>query len=144
MTASLLRNRKQIRSAKFMEKRNSEALSPRLNRSWRWLAFLAATFAAGLVFPFSVASAQSAQFTILFPASVSAKPITGRLFVIVTKTDRLEPRIQQLSEGAPPFFGIRSGRISIGWANCRASRRGIRTATCRKFIWILPRDSTFI
>jgi len=53
----------------------------------------------------SPAHAQRTRFTISFPASVHAKPITGRVFVIVTKTDKLEPRIQLLSEGAPPFFG---------------------------------------
>jgi hypothetical protein len=45
------------------------------------------------------------QFTISFPASLRSQPLTGRLFVIITRTNQLEPRIQLLSEGAPPFFG---------------------------------------
>ncbi len=45
------------------------------------------------------------QFSISFPTSVRSEPLTGRVFVIVTKTNQPEPRIQLLSEGAPPFFG---------------------------------------
>lgn len=41
-----------------------------------------------------------------FPASVHRAPITGRVFLIVTDTDRTEPRIQILEpETSPPFFG---------------------------------------
>jgi len=105
MIAGLLGNRAEILSPRFMEQRNSEVLHSRRNRPARWLSLLAAALVFGLFFPFLAARAQTTQFTISFPASASAKPITGRVFVIVTKTDRLEPRIQLLSEGAPPFFG---------------------------------------
>jgi hypothetical protein len=51
------------------------------------------------------AARTSVQFELSFPASTHAQAITGRAFVIVTKSDKLEPRIQLLSEGTPPFFG---------------------------------------
>jgi hypothetical protein len=52
------------------------------------------------------AAAQAAErFEVSFPASVHAGPITGRAFVVVTRTNELEPRIQMLSEATPPFFG---------------------------------------
>src|SRR5579859_4002797 len=47
------------------------------------------------------AARTSVQFELSFPAATHAQAITGRAFVIVTKSDKLEPRIQLLSEGAP-------------------------------------------
>lgn len=53
----------------------------------------------------SVVAQTAARFEVSFPASVHASPITGRAFVVVTRTNELEPRIQMLSEATPPFFG---------------------------------------
>lgn len=53
----------------------------------------------------SAAAQATGRFEVSFPASVHAGPITGRAFVVVTRTNELEPRIQMLSEAAPPFFG---------------------------------------
>ena len=54
-------------------------------------------------------SAQVAdQFEIAFPQSIHAEPVTGRIFVIITSTDKMEPRIQVLSEGIGAFDRERS------------------------------------
>lgn len=59
------------------------------------------------VLPLSARSqnAPATQFQITLPAGMASAPVTGRAFVIITRTDKLEPRIQMLSEQAPPFFG---------------------------------------
>jgi hypothetical protein len=54
----------------------------------------------------SITSAQSTiGFKVSFPSTAHAGPITGRVFVIVTRTNEVDPRVQLLSEAAPPFFG---------------------------------------
>jgi hypothetical protein len=46
------------------------------------------------------------RFEVSYPASLEAGPVTGRLFVIVTRSNRGEPRLQAGSYGrAVPFFG---------------------------------------
>jgi len=45
------------------------------------------------------------RFEISFPASVSEKPLTGRMFLIITKTDSIEPRLQVGRYGTQ-FFGV--------------------------------------
>lgn len=65
----------------------------------------AGLLSAALLLPSSATAAPTTRFQIDFPASVSAKPVTGRVFVIVTRTDKVDPRVQVLSEAAPPFFG---------------------------------------
>src|SRR5947207_2622016 len=47
--------------------------------------------------PYSAAQSQAnsePKFEISFPAAVSSKPVTGRVFVIVTRKDTPEPRLQ--------------------------------------------------
>jgi hypothetical protein len=53
-----------------------------------------------------VASAQSEglQFKISFPATAHAEPITGRAFVMLSKTNDTEPRFQ-IGRTGVPFFG---------------------------------------
>ncbi len=47
-----------------------------------------------------------ARFEVSYPASLEAGPVTGRLFVIVTRSSRGEPRFQAGSYGrSVPFFG---------------------------------------
>ena len=45
------------------------------------------------------------RFKISFPTSVSKKPLTGRMFLIITKTDSIEPRLQVGRYGTQ-FFGV--------------------------------------
>ena len=61
-----------------------------------------------LIFRLSNADAQKTngipRFKISFPASVNEKPLTGRMFLIITKTDSIEPRLQVGRYGTQ-FFG---------------------------------------
>src|ERR1700751_3803216 len=68
----------------------------------------------------AVASATSAQspglqFKISFPASAHAEPITGRVFVILSKTEETEPRFQ-IGRTGVPFFGRDISQASTGEA----------------------------
>jgi len=50
-----------------------------------------------------------------FPASVHSAPITGRVYVVLTKSDKLDPRIQVLSpEESPPFFAADVSALAPG------------------------------
>lgn len=52
------------------------------------------------------AAAANARFEISYPVSLDNGPITGRVFVMISKTDRFEPRLQAGSYGGTvPFFG---------------------------------------
>ncbi len=55
------------------------------------------------------------QFKISFPASAHAEPITGRVFVILSKTDETEPRFQTGRTGVP-FFGRDISQVAAGQA----------------------------
>ena len=62
-----------------------------------------------LLFGLSLAAAagasSSTRFEISFPTTAHSEPVTGRVFVIITRTNEVDPRVQLLSEAAPPFFG---------------------------------------
>ncbi|PYT78278.1 MAG: hypothetical protein DMG40_20645 [Acidobacteria bacterium] len=60
------------------------------------------------------ASAQAAEkFEISFPASVHRGPITGRAFVVLTKTDATEPRLVAGSWGdLGPLFGVDANKLA--------------------------------
>lgn len=79
------------------------------------LAIGALTF--GMLAVASAAGAQSPglQFKISFPAPAHAGPITGRVFVIPSRTDDTEPRFQMGRTGVP-FFGRDISRLSAGEA----------------------------
>ena len=52
---------------------------------------------------------------ISFPASVQATPVTGRVFVILTKSDKPDPRIQMLEPASsPPFFAADVNAVGPG------------------------------
>lgn len=59
------------------------------------------------------------QFKLSFPASIHPEAITGRVFVMITKTEAREPRLQAGSwSGSVPFFGkdveqMRPGEVVI-------------------------------
>ncbi|HET7215998.1 MAG TPA: hypothetical protein VFL79_20575, partial [Terriglobia bacterium] len=47
------------------------------------------------------------KFEISFPASAHSKPITGRVYVMISDEEDPEPRFQVGSWGShPPFFGV--------------------------------------
>jgi len=55
------------------------------------------------------------KFEISFPASVHSKPITGRVFVMISDEQQPEPRFQVGSWGShPPFFGVDVSRLKAG------------------------------
>lgn len=52
-------------------------------------------------------SAEGGRFEISYPAGVDGGPITGRVFVMISKSDRVEPRLQAGSYGGSiPFYGL--------------------------------------
>ncbi len=57
------------------------------------------------------------RFEISFPSSAYAEPTTGRVFVMISKTDEREPRLQAGSwSRSVPFFGIDVENLSPGEA----------------------------
>jgi hypothetical protein len=52
-------------------------------------------------------AAADMRFEISYPASLEQEPITGRAFVMISKTNRIEPRLQAGSYNASvPFYGL--------------------------------------
>ena len=52
-------------------------------------------------------AAADARFEVSYPASLGHGPITGRLFVMISKNNRVEPRLQAGSyNGSVPFYGL--------------------------------------
>lgn len=59
--------------------------------------------------------AADARFEISYPASLDQGPITGRVFVMVSKNNRVEPRLQAGSYNASvPFYGLDVQAIKPG------------------------------
>ena len=55
----------------------------------------------------SVSALAATRFEISYPAELDAGPITGRVFVIISKNNRVEPRLQAGSYNASvPFYGL--------------------------------------
>lgn len=71
-----------------------------------------------LLFVFSVhAFAAEPRFEISYPASVDNGPITGRVFVMISKNDRVEPRLQAGAYTASiPFYGLDVNAMKPGEA----------------------------
>ncbi len=54
-------------------------------------------------------------FTVSFPTSASAGPITGRAFVFIARTDRTEPRLQAgARRGSEQFLGVDIEQLAPG------------------------------
>lgn len=52
-------------------------------------------------------AAAEARFEVSYPAALDNGPITGRVFVIISKTERVEPRLQAGSyQASVPFWGL--------------------------------------
>ncbi len=77
-------------------------------------AFLACILAQA-VFPRTgiAQEASDARFRVTYPASAHEGPVTGRVFVMVSRTDDREPRLQIGREGTP-FFGRDVERLAPG------------------------------
>ncbi len=74
-----------------------------------FIYFLTFTLIIGLVsLSYSTPdNASTMQFELSFPTSVHEEAITGRVFIMVSKNDRREPRLQAGSWGnSVPFFGL--------------------------------------
>lgn len=85
-----------------------------LNLSGLAAALVLVTFAAvqlsATAGPDHHASAPAARFTIVMPASVRSEPLTGRVFVVISRESDPEPRMALAGNGylhgMPPFFGV--------------------------------------
>ena len=53
----------------------------------------------------SAGVAAETRFEITFPVSAHAQPITGRVYVMIARTNEREPRLQISQTGGTPFFG---------------------------------------
>jgi hypothetical protein len=61
------------------------------------------------------AAAATTRFEISYPASLDAGPITGHLFVAISKTNQREPRLQAGSYGGSvPFYGLDVSALKAG------------------------------
>ncbi len=70
---------------------------------------LPAFFAAALA-----AEAQETRFEITVPAASHGEPITGRVYVMIARTNETEPRLQISQTGGTPFFGRDVERLAPG------------------------------
>jgi hypothetical protein len=77
------------------------------------LSLLGLSLAAVLVHP--AMRLAEAKFEVSFPASIDQGPITGRVFVIISKNGQPEPRFQAGSySGSVPFFGLDVDALRAG------------------------------
>ncbi len=80
---------------------------------WNWVA--AAISAAFLLVLAGCGGARGPRFEISFATSVHGQPITGRVFVVITRKDRPSPRLQVGSwELRSPFFGEDVSQLKPG------------------------------
>jgi Putative esterase len=79
------------------------------------LAVLAVFVSSLAVFGEARAATPGLKFEISFPASVHSKPITGRVYVMISNEQDPEPRFQVGSWGShPPFFGVDINQLKPG------------------------------
>jgi len=83
-----------------------------------FISFLIILVLSWGLFPVQTSSQQIAsklKFEISFPAYVHAKPITGRVFVMISRNNDREPRLQAGSwSRSVPFFGIDVEQLKPG------------------------------
>ena len=61
------------------------------------------------------AAAAATRFEVSYPASLDAGPITGRMFVAISRTNQREPRLQAGSyNGSVPFYGLDVSAMKAG------------------------------
>ena len=84
-------------------------------RSQRNLAMVRIISRLTLLFLFAVSALAATRFEISYPAELDAGPITGRVFVIISKSNRTEPRLQAGSYNASvPFYGLDVNAFKAG------------------------------
>lgn len=80
------------------------------------------------------ATTADARFEISYPAALAQGPITGRVFVMIAKSNRVEPRLQSGSYNASvPFYGLDVQALKAGEnAVIDASVRGYPVESLRQ------------
>ncbi len=77
------------------------------------ILFLACVLIAAM--QVGVMQAASVRFEISYPASLEKGPLTGRLFVMISRDDRAAPRLQAGSYGGfVPFYGVDVNALRAG------------------------------
>ncbi len=95
------------------EKRNLKARGTTL--ALALVISLATVFEARSQPPGTTPAASNVKFEISFPASVHPQPITGRLFVMLSRKSNPEPRLQVGGwEDPPPLFGSDVNQLKPG------------------------------
>ena len=76
-------------------------------RSHIGILILSACCLVGTMFPLETNAQSRSQlrFDITFPESAHSEPITGRIYVMISRSDEREPRLQISQTGGTPFFG---------------------------------------
>ena len=68
------------------------------------------------IYPGRAATAD-VRFEVSYPAGLDNGPITGRIFVAISRNDRVEPRLQAGSYGSSvPFYGLDVNALKPGTA----------------------------
>lgn len=96
----------------------------RVNPAVRWIALGSVLALVGLAFSSREYGSQAQQdagfkFEILFPEAVHSGPITGRVFVCLSPTNEIEPRIAAYNsarrrDARVPFFGADVDQLAAG------------------------------
>src|SRR5581483_6861923 len=73
------------------------------SRSVRWNPITLIFFSIMVCFASTPAGASGARFEVSFPAATHSQPITGRVFVFVTRHPDPEPRLQEFGDHALLF-----------------------------------------
>ena len=90
--------------------RHETGLPPR----WTLVLAMLAVLAAAVITEARAATPQL-KFEVSFPASAHSKPITGRVYVMISNERDPEPRLQVGSWGShPPFFGVDIDQLKPG------------------------------
>jgi hypothetical protein len=69
----------------------------------------------GITAPATAQSTPDTRFEVVVPPGVHAEPITGRVYVMIARTDSREPRFQ-IGRTGEPFFGRDIERLAAGQA----------------------------
>jgi hypothetical protein len=89
-----------------------------IRRSACLTALLLAAATSGLPAPFDFAqgrqSKPAVRFEISFPAAVRSEPVTGRVYVMITRNGEREPRLQLNQVDGIPFFGRDIEKLAPG------------------------------
>lgn len=89
-------------------------MKPKMKRSLLIIAGVAVCLSLLMLHSGRSAAAET-KFEISFPATLNGEPITGRMFVMISKTNRVEPRLQAGSyQASVPFYGVDGNALKPG------------------------------